>query len=330
MSAAFPPEHRWLLLLQQLPRSPQYLRVKVWRRLQRLGAVAVKNAVYALPLSEEHNEDLQWIVREIVAGGGEAAVVEASFIQGISDAEIAALFTRARDADYAALDDALRALARRIPRHADAGDQRRRKLDDELARLERRFAEIVAIDFLSASGQQATRALIENIRARLDRGPATEAGTLDRLDRAGYQRRTWVTRKGLFVDRIGSAWLIRRFIDPKARFKFVVGKGYAPRPRELRFDMFDAEFTHVGDRCTFEVLCERFALDDPALSPIAEIVHDIDIKDKKFAREEAAGVERLLAGIAVSSGGDEERLRRGSTLFEDLYEIFKRTKGKPR
>src|SRR5262249_2646288 len=139
-----------------------------------------------------------------------------------------------------------------------------------------------------------------------------------------YRGRTWVTRKGIFVDRIASAWLIRRFIDPDAKLKFVVGKGYQPLAGELRFDMFDAEFTHVGDRCTFEVLLERMALEDPALHAIGEVVHDIDLKDGKFGRPQAAGLETLLAGLALRAKNDEERLARGSAIFDDLYEVFRR------
>ena len=139
--------------------------------------------------------------------------------------------------------------------------------------------------------------------------------------------RTWVTRTGVHVDRIASAWLIRRFIDPEARFKFVPAKGYAPDTGELRFDMFEAEFTHEGDRCTFEALLSRTGLSDPALSAIGEIVHDIDLKDEKFGREEAAGIRTLVAGICAPDRDDAERIARGSAVFDDLYESFRKKRG---
>jgi hypothetical protein len=141
--------------------------------------------------------------------------------------------------------------------------------------------------------------------------------------------RTWVTRKGIHVDRIASAWLVRRFLDPEARFKFVASKGYVPEPGELRFDMFEAEFTHEGDRCTFEVLLDRFGLDDAGLRAIGEIIHDIDLKDARFGRAEKAGIERLIAGIALTQKDDEARLSRGSALFNDLYESFARKADMP-
>jgi hypothetical protein len=142
--------------------------------------------------------------------------------------------------------------------------------------------------------------------------------------------RTWVTRRGVFVDRIASAWLIKRFIDPEARFHFAAPEGYVPRAGELRFDMFEAEYTHQGDRCTFETLLRTFRLRAPALRAIGEIVHDIDCKDAKFSRPEAAGVEQLLAGIARESATDTTRLRRGAAIFDNLYESFAASKRRPK
>jgi hypothetical protein len=141
---------------------------------------------------------------------------------------------------------------------------------------------------------------------------------------AALRGRTWVTRQGVYVDRIASAWLIRRFIDPEGRFKFVAGKGYRPAEGELRFDMFEAEFTHEGDKCTFEVLLERGALKDPALRAIAEIIHDIDLKDDKFGRTEVAGIRTLIEGISVATKDDTERIARGADVFNNLYEYFKK------
>ncbi len=317
------PDNRWLLLLQQIPRTPPYLRVKVWRRLQRLGAVAVKHGVYALPRSEERNEDLQWVIREIVAGGGDATVVEATFIQGLSDGEVEALFRQARDADYAALGQAVRALGKKLPRRGTLASAKRVALTAELGKLRERFGQIEAIDFFVGETGNEVRAQLAGLEARLRAGDGAAARP---LERAEYRGRTWVTRKGIFVDRIASAWLVRRFVDPAAKFKFVPAKGYVPAAGELRFDMFDAEFTHVGDKCTFEVLLERMRLDDRALGHIAEAVHDIDVKDGKFGSAHAAGLETLLAGVALRSASDEERLARGSQVFDDLYEVFKRKK----
>jgi len=145
-----------------------------------------------------------------------------------------------------------------------------------------------------------------------------------RPKREAYQGRTWVTRNNIHVDRIASAWLIQRFIDDKAKFKYVPGTGYQAKRNEVTFDMFEADFTHVGDRCTFEVLVERFEIRQPGISAIAEIVHDIDVKDNKFGRAEAAGIASLLAGLALGYREDERRLEFGSQVFDLLLELYQR------
>ena len=151
---------------------------------------------------------------------------------------------------------------------------------------------------------------------------ATEQPKTDAI--GGLRGKTWVTRQGVHIDRIASGWLIRRFVDPEARFKFVSGKGYRSQPNELRFDMFEAEFTHEGDKCTFEVLVYRAGLKDSALRAIAEIIHDVDLKDNKFGREEAAGIRTLIDGIAAATTSDPERIERGTAVFNHLYEYFRK------
>ena len=244
----------WLVFLHQLPPKPDYLRVKVRRRLKGLGAALLKNTVYVLPNTGEALEDFQWLREEIVAEGGTALIAEASFVEGISEEEIHAMLDTARSNDAT----------------ADA--------------------------------------------------PVTEPAGVE-------PGQTWVTRQGVFVDRIASAWLIRHAIDPKARFKFVPARGYKPRPDELRFDMVGAEYTHAGEDCTFQTLIRRFGLDDRALSAIGEVVHDIDCKDEKFGRPETAGVLGLLRGIADGTDDDNARLERGFHVFEDLYAFYSSRRG---
>ncbi|HYG90136.1 MAG TPA: chromate resistance protein ChrB domain-containing protein [Azospirillum sp.] len=319
--------YAWLLLAHQLPPKPAYFRVKVWRRLQGLGAVAIKNSLYALPAGEQSQEDFQWLLREIVEGGGEAAVFEARFVDGLTDQEVRALFDEARDADYEALATDAREVAEALSADPETWRGRSGEFRTQATRLRRRLAEIVAIDFFGAGGREPVEGLLAGIEARLDqaeRSPEQEEAVMEAKDVGELKGRTWVTRRGVQVDRIASAWLIRRFIDPEARFKFVPDKGYVPEQRELRFDMFEAEFTHEGDHCTFEVLLAKLVRPDRALQAIAEIVHDIDLKDGKFQREEAAGIRTLLSGIAAATDDDERRLERGGGVFEDLYEFFRK------
>lgn len=284
---------RWLLLIHQLPPKPDYFRVKIWRRLQALGAVAIKNSVYALPYSPQASEDFQWLRKEITAGEGEASVCRAMFVDGLSDTEIEDLFRAARDAEYAEVTSA-----------ADQASS-----PAEIARLERRLRDITALDHFVAEGRKSAEAAMAKLKTQ-----ATSRGKHERSrPRRGV---TWVTRPDVHVDRIASAWLIKRFIDPKARFSF--GEGHEGA---VSFDMFEGDYTHEGDRCTFEVLLQRFALEqDPALRAIGEMVHDVDLKDGKFGREETPGFARLISGIVQRHARDAARVERGAELLNDLYE----------
>ena len=322
---------RWLMLVHQLPAKPAYLRVKVWRRLQGLGAVAVKNSVYALPSSADAQEDFEWLLREIHDGGGEAVVLEARLVDGMTDTEVRALFARARDDDYAEIANGARELSKGLEGKPSGDERASAKV--RLAKLRARLTQVHAIDFFGASGRETADGLLRGVESRLvELEPATQDQTemaMKTIDIGDLKGRTWVTRMGVFIDRIGSAWLIRRFIDSEARFKFVPAKGYVPEHGELRFDMFEAEFTHEGDRCTFEVLVDRAGLGkDRALAAIAEIVHDIDLKDGKFGRPEADGIKTVINGICNGTHDDEERLARGGAVFDDLYRSFGRSRSR--
>ena len=309
-----PARPRWLLLVHHLPPRPDYLRVKVRRRLQRLGAVLFKSSVYVLPARDETLEDFQWLANEIIADGGDASIFAASLLSGVSDEDVEASFRAERDADYRLLAEEAR----------NMGDT---EFPERITRLRRKLETIQRIDWFAAPGQdEARRALAERERqiaepeavaasASVSRASSPSAVSTDR----GPDGATWVTRKGVFVDRIASAWLIRRFIDPAATFRFVDPAGYRAAAGELRFDMFGGEYTHEGERCTFETLLARFGLDDDDLRAIGEIVHDIDCKDGKFGREEAAGVAMVLEGLALSTSDDAERIARGVPLFDGLY-----------
>jgi hypothetical protein len=243
--------------MHQIPAKPDYLRVKLWRRLQRLGAVPIRNAVWALPITEEAREDFEWLRREIEGDGGGAVICEVHFVAGLTGEQAALLEAAMRDAD-------------------DVREER------------------------------PERETIEFGQGEMPRG------------------RTWVTRRRVKVDRIASAWLIRRRIDPEARFEFVDPVGYEPHSGEIRFDMYEGEYTHQGDACTFEVLASTFVAADAVIAAIAEIVHDIDYKEPKYGRPETAGVRALLLeGICAAETSDEARLERGFPLLDILYAAFR-------
>lgn len=314
------PGGRWLLLIHQLPKEPAYLRVKIGRRLERVGAIALKNSVYVLPQSDAAAEDFQWVRREIVAGGGEATVVEAQLVEGLSDAEAEARFRDAKDAQYAELARAARErLATVARRRRPADEPTRQALLAELTQLERRVEEIAATDFFGASGREVVAGLLRELRAKA--APQVVEGRQE-PEPPTLRGRTWVTRAGVEVDRIASAWLIKRCIDPDARFKLVPAKGYARLDGEQRFDMFEAEHSHEGDACTFETLLARFDVREAGMRAVADVIHDIDLKESKFGRPETAGVAACLSGVCSVSRDDEERLLRGTAVLEALLGYF--------
>ncbi|WP_347404079.1 chromate resistance protein ChrB domain-containing protein [Mesorhizobium sp. WSM4976] len=321
-----PADQRWLLLIHQLPSKPAYFRVKVWRRLQGIGAVAVKSTVYALPANAETQEDFEWLLKEIIEGGGEAMVCEARLIDGFSDDQARALFDTARDEDYREIIEDAKALSTRL--EATAPTEDRTELRTQAARLRKRLADVATIDFFGATGRLSAESLLAELEKRLSedtdmtkRQPESPPQPID------LKGKTWVTRKGVHVDRIACSWLIRRFIDPDAVIRFVPGKSYVPKAGELRFDMFEGEITHEGDHCSFEVLLTRAGLADPALEAISQIVHDIDLKDSKFGREETTGIASLVAGICAANEQDDQRIAQGGLVFDNLYQYFSTKRG---
>ena len=314
---------KWLFLLHQLPAKPAYARVKVWRRLQSLGAVTVKNAVYALPDTIEAREDFAWLAKEIAESGGEALVCEAELVEGLTDEGLRTTFVSARNEDYERIATEVETLVIRLD--DESSDAVASETATQAVRLRRQLLETRAIDFFGASGREAAERSLAALDARLQEGsvmskptPGPQTPEADAL-----RGKIWVTREAVQIDRIASAWLVRRFIDPAARFKFVPGRAYLPRAGEVRFDMFEGEYTHEGDRCTFEVLLQRADLHDAALAAIGEIIHDIDLKDGKYGREETAGIRIVMAGLAAGQRDDEERLARGGAVLDDLYQSLK-------
>ena len=320
----------WLVLVFQFPKGRDSLRVKVWRRLQRIGAVAIKNSVYVLPHNDQSQEDFAWLLQELQKSGADSAILESRFVDGMSDQQVRTLFNNARRADYEALESEISAALEGLPdEEADGGEQTFEQARQVLRKARTRLSEVEEIDFFDADGHDAAESALRALHARTVGEPEKPKGAGSPVKVPHELKgRVWVTRRGVRVDRIASAWLIRGWIDPDAQFKFVSGKGYVRESeKEVRFDMFEAEYTHEGDLCTFEVLARLVAEDDAAIGCIGEIVHDIDLKDGKFGRPETAGIANLLAGIVAGSEEDNVRLERGGNLFDDLYRFFSESSG---
>jgi hypothetical protein len=304
----------WLLLIHQIPAAPAYLRIKVGRRLARVGALALKGSVYVLPATDTSREDFSWIRREIVDGGGEAVLFTATTVEGLTDEEIERMFRDARTKDFAELSAELAAIGNAA--RSDKTRERQTALT-ELGRLELRFREIQRVDFFRVGAGSELATQIEQLRQALEkRGPLPDAPIRKHLRVADYQGRAWVTRFGIKVDRMACAWLIRRAIDKRPKFRFVDPAKYMPKKGELRFDMAEGEFTHEGDLCSFEVLCQRFDIKTPAIIRLAEVIHDLDIKDGRYGHPETEGVRRLLDGIVAQHARDEARVDAAAALFE--------------
>lgn len=323
----------WILLIHQLPPKPTNLRVRIWRKLQKLGAVAVKNSVYALPFSEKTHEDFQWLKQEIAAEGGEASVFRAGAVEGATDQEIIALFRKSRDEEYAQLTAELGGLTGAMREQKRGGHLLAGRIthyETELDKLQKELERIVGTDFFGASGQTSARSAYERCQKALRsaQGPRLKPGLANTppsvmVDLTSYQGRRWVTRRNLFIDRLAAIWLIKRFIDSKARFLYVdEGKTVEGA---IGFDMFGGEFTHRGEDCTFETMIEHFGFnEDGGLRGIAEIVHDIDLKDNKFNRSEAAGLSAVIRGLAESLKDDRKLVQQCGPIFDGLYELLAR------
>ena len=311
-----PTTNRWVLLALQLPAQPSNVRVKTWRRLQQLGAVPVKHAVYVLPNSAQAVEDFAWLRTEVESAGGQATVFAASAVDDVDDADIIDQFKAARAADFKELMNGIRLFKRK--RGARGALARK-----ELRSIRERFDHAKAIDFFGAPGSaDAERALasLEEEHRRSAPEPRPAASN-EPIDRRQYEGRVWITRPRPGVDRFASAWLIRRFIDTNARFTFAamstaVGDAVA-------FDMYDGGFRHEGEHCTFEVLAYHFRIVDPVVRRIGEIVHDVDLKDDRFHAPQAPTVAGLVEGLRASIADDQELLRQGMAMFEALYHGLK-------
>ena len=300
----------WLLLLFSLPTNRNTERVAVWRRLKKIGAVQIKTSTYLLPDEPAQYEQFQWLAQQIRDYGGDSTLVRAQEIEGLSKEKVIAMFNEARAKDYGELRKSLQGfITRRKKMDAEGGAS-------ELQRLMRQFREIRAVDFFDSPRGHDIAMLL-----RRAEGPK-RSRQLETLNVKQYQEKTWLTRPRPEIDRVGSAWLIARFIDRKP--KFVFASTVDAIPDAIPFDMLDAEFSHHGNYCTFETLTRRFTISDKSLAKIGEMIHDADLDDARFQRVEAVGIDRVLKGWAKQGLSDQEILRRGFECFDALYAFLQR------
>ena len=295
----------WLLLLFSLPTNRNTERVAVWRRLKKMGAVPIKTSTYLLPDQPAQYEQFQWLAQLIREYGGDSTLVRAQEIEGLTREKAIAMFNDARNANYAELKKTLQRLV------ATGKKAVAESKATELERLTRQFREIREVDFFDSPRGHEVAMLL-----RRAEGP-NRASQFRVVKTKDFQGKTWLTRPRPEIDRVGSAWLIGKFVDQKPKFVFATdAKAF---PGAIPFDMLDAEFSHHGNNCTFETLTKRFAIADKAVAKIGEMIHDADLDDDKFQRIEAVGIDRVLKGWGKEGLPDEEILRRGFQCFDALH-----------
>lgn len=308
------PMQQLILLLVGVPPTPSSLRVRVWRRLRSLGAVPLKRSAYLLPDTPERYEDFQWLAQEIEREGGEATLIRIQQIENISPENVQRLLHEPRDHDYRQLAARYRKVLQSLDKKPAVKGAR---LPEELAHLAREHQRIRDIDYFDAPSGAEVRRLEEVIAMRTRRQEPVHREERRPLDLAGLRGRRWVTRPRPHIDRIASAWLIKRFIDPDAEFLFAPPAEF---PKDaIPFDAPGVELSHQGEDCTFETLVKRARLRDRRLVRLAEIVHEADLRDGKYPHEEARGIDVAVRALLAASPDDRQVLAQGMTLFEGLY-----------
>ena len=299
----------WLFLVLSLPTENSTVRMRAWRALKASGAAVLRDGVYVLPDQESSQQVLNTVAADVRAGGGNAHLIRGA---GEEDADFPVLFDR-REEYAALLEDAARLRVALNVKNAPNTLKQARK-------LRKTFANLVEIDFFPGEAQKQAASALDDLETEAARilspnEPRPVDGAIARLDAARYRGRLWATRERPWVDRLASAWLIRRYVDADARFVWLKSPAECPSDA-LGFDFDGASFTHVGGRVTFEVLAASFGLEQPALKRLGAIVHYLDVGGIQPA--EATGVERVLAGLRQAVSDDDELLRAAMGVFDGL------------
>jgi len=305
----------WLLLIHQIPSKPTYFRAKTGRRLKQVGAIPIKKAAYVLPHTEKCFEDLSWIAKEIHDQGGESIILDTNFLEGLSDKQVISSFEKIRQADYEGISNEARVLMSSY-HSQEMNESILSNCKIELRRLKKSFETIVNIDFFPVAEKAKLCAYLDEMETIFHE--KDESGVIQKNIDNNFSGCTWITKRNVYVDRMASAWFIKRFVDKKAVFKFIDQTQYQPKKNELRFDMREAEYTHQGDRCTFEVFVQTFCPNDRGLKLIAKLIHDIDLKDNVYGLPETAGFQAVVDSIVATTSDDLKRIEQSGTIFDGL------------
>ncbi len=302
----------WVVFSYSLPSRASTSRVALWRRLRRLGAISITGSVYILPAYDECVESFQWLLQEIQQAEGEALVMRVQRFEGLDDGQVVALFNQAREEEYKEIATQLTGLERQIA----ALDGRNSFADFQtvLQKLQKQQAEVARVDYFRCPQGAIIAAQLNRIGQEL-MPKDTTAPQIAPAVMAQYRVKTWVTRPRPHVDRLACAWLIRRYLNAEAVIRYAA----EAIPGEVGFDMEGAEFSHQGNLCSFEVMIRAFGLDQVALHLLAEIVHEIDLRDGRYQRPETIGIDATLRGWLLADMSDSELEMHGLALFDGLF-----------
>lgn len=319
---------KWLFLVHQVQTKNSKERVKVWRLTRKIGAVLYRNSVYVLPYSEEQNEDLHWLCQQIRDSKGEASVFITDSNDKIEDDELIKLFNVERSKDY---EQVIQKLGETFKVFSEKDfrknlEENVKKISKQINQLTSEFENILKIDFFNSSLSSEVKKIIQEIKQNLLNFVGNTGSEEIKLSYSvqNYHQKIWATRAHIHIDRVASAWLIKRFIDVDAEFVFIDNNIFSEDV--IQFDTFGAEFGHHGDNCTFETLLRVFRIRDKALLQIAEIVHDVDLKDNKYHRDEATGIDKTIRSISNFLNDDNKTLNYCLTMFDSFYNSFNNDK----
>jgi len=316
---------KWLFLVHQVHTPNSRERVKVWRAIKKTGAILYRNSVYVLPYSKERLEDFQWVCQQINDSQGDASVFLSNAQNRKEDGVMQKLFAKAREEEYAEVLSSAERLRNRMnlaSRRKEITNRLQKSFSREAGQLREMFEEIRKVDFFQKFPLKRVLQVFIEIDAWLASADQRESAASPVRSHSvkAFQKKIWTTRADIHIDRLCSAWLIRRFVDPFARFVFAP-EDNLPK-NAIPFDVFGAEFSHHGENCTFETLIQAFRLRDHALQVIAEIIHDVDLKDHKYGRSETSGFDMVIRSLSASIKEDQRRLEIGSVLLDGLYRFL--------
>jgi hypothetical protein len=320
----------WILMFYSMPSKPERNRLRMWRRLQKEGTLSLKDGVHLLPYSEDRYELFQWLSQEIKALGGEMQFVTIEKIEMMNNEEIITLFHLQSEGAYVNIEQKIKNITHELSSlDRPINSEQEHTYRQIIKKIINDFDPLFAIDFFHSEKGRVLKKAIQHVQVKLESflesNEVAVQAIVPLLNIGHYHGKQWQTRTRPFVDRMASAWLIKKFIDTNAKFIFLntIDKS---NDDIVTYDMDQANFTHIGDLCTFEVLIKAFNIHDESVEAIGKIIHTLDCNDDKYITPEAEGIKLVLTGIRNNAGNDYEILIKSDEIFDYLYLTLQQSK----